>query len=189
MKRRAPTKKIFLKPHVLFNTFGSILLVAITAWSSGVFSTSIVSQLQKNADDYDQRKERLRNHQISLENRTNGLQIVNLDKQIDQEIILITLKNTYQKPITGYKLSVGIGIQYGERQNSRILPGDEFRVILPLQPELDTKGVRILAVIFDDETTDGDPLFIKQIKDRRKGASLQRERNLLLLQQAPSVNK
>lgn len=156
---------------------GLAVLLSVTAWTSDFFPSLTPSHQQSDA--YSQRKEKLRTVTIAVENRTSSLEVVSVDKFIDQNVIVMVLRNGYPRPITGYKFSVGISIDYSERLNAKwIEPGGEIKEFLPLQLGLDTEGIKILAVIFDDESTDGDPRFVREIHDRREGARIQRGRTL-----------
>ncbi len=181
-------RNIGLKKKKLFTLVASLImlgfavLLSVTTWSSD-FSPSATARNQ-HSDAYYQRKEKLRVGTIAVENRTNSLEVVSVDKAIDQGFIVLALRNRYPRPITGYKFSVGDSIEYAERLNSKwVEPGGEAKEILPLQLGLDVKGIKILAVIFDDESTDGDPQFVREINDRREGARIQRRRSVRQLKE------
>ncbi|MEN3335525.1 MAG: hypothetical protein V7641_4890 [Blastocatellia bacterium] len=161
-----------------------ITLLSVTAWSSGSFSISKSRPQQKAEELYNQRKENLQKGTIAVENRTSHLEVVSLDKHLEQNLIVLTLSNRYPRPVTGYKFSAGISIEYTECRNQPVPSGEEVREFLPLQAGLDVKGIKILAVILDDESTDGDPQFVREIKDYREGARIQRTQALRLLQEA-----
>ena len=160
---------------ILVTFLGCVALLVLVARSSGTKP----QEGRQQSDTYAQRKEKLRTATIAVENRTNSLEVVSVDKAIEQGVFVLALRNRYPRPITGYKFSVGDSIEYTERLNSKwIEPGGEAREFLPLQVGLATKGIKILAVIFDDESTDGDPRFVREINDRREGARIQRRRTL-----------
>jgi len=175
MRSIRPRKKNVFTLAAPLIVLGSVVLLSVTAWTSDFFPFSTARQ----SDAYGQRKEKLRTATISVENRTRSLDVVSVDKAIEQGVIALVLRNRYPRSITGYKFSVGDSIEYTERLNSKwIEPGGETKEFLPLQVGLDTKGIKILAVILDDESTDGDPQFISEISDRREGARTQRHRTL-----------
>lgn len=177
MRNIGPKRKNVFKLVPSLLVLGFAVLLSVTAWTSDLFPSSTARQQQSDA--YSQRKEKLRTGPIAVENRTSGLEVVSVDKFIDQGVIVMVLRNGYPRPITGYKFSVGISIDFSERLNSKwIEPGGEVKEFLPLQLELDTKGIKILAVVFDDESTDGDPRFVREINDNREGARIQRRRSV-----------
>jgi len=185
MKKIRSKKKKSAVVNVAFTVLGTTVLLSISAWSAGLFPTSMTSrQKAKDEETLSHRKENLRTATIAIENRTSGMEVVTLEKHLEQNLLVLILKNSYPKPVTGYKFSVGDSIEYTERSNHKLLPGEEVREFVPLQVGLDVKGIKILAVIFDDETTAGDPQFVKEIEDRRKGSRTQRAHALRLLQEA-----
>lgn len=182
MKTLRSGKNRYSKLNILLTVFGSFMLLTITT-SGFLSSQSSENQQRRNKDDYNQRKENLRTRAIATENKTR-FEIINLERLIDKGFIVMHLKNEYQKPITGYKFSFGVSLEYVERQNKGILPGEVIKEIQPLQLGLDREGIKMLAVIFDDGSTDGDPHYINEIKQRREGAKYQATQTLYLLQAA-----
>lgn len=183
MQNIGPTKKNVFKLVASLLVLGLAVLLSVTAWTSNFFPSSTPGGQQSDARS--QRREKLRTATIAIENRTSSLEVVSVDKFIDQGVIAMVLRNGYPRPVTGYKFSHGISIDYSERLNSKwIEPGGEIKEFLPLQLGLDTEGIKILAVIFDDESTDGDPQFVREIHERREGARTQHRRTLSLLKQA-----
>jgi len=184
MKRTRYRKKKSAVMHIAFTVLGTTALLSITAWSAGLFPTLMNSRQKASDEALSQRRQKLRTATIGIENRASGLEVVTLEEHLEQNLLVLVLRNRYPKPVTGYKFSVGNSIEYTERRNHKVLPGEEVREFIPLQIDLDVKGIKILAVIFDDETTAGDPQFVKEIEDRRKGSRTQRAHALLLLQEA-----
>lgn len=183
MINTGPTKKNVFKLAASLMVLGVAVLLSVTAWTSNFFPSSTPAGHQSDA--FNQRKEKLRTATIAVENRTSSLEVVSVDKFIDQNVIVMILRNGYPRHVTGYKFSHGISIDYSERLNSKwIEPGGEVKEFLPLQLGLETEGIKILAVIFGDESTDGDPQFVREIHDRREGARTQRRRTLSLLKRA-----
>src|SRR5262245_51715497 len=89
-----------------------ITFLGVTAWSSRSFLSSINKRQQNPEENYNQRKENLRQGTIAVENRTKDFEVVSLNKNIDKEIVVLTLRNRYLRPVTGYKFSVGDSIEY-----------------------------------------------------------------------------
>lgn len=183
MKKFNPGRKSSVV-NVSVTILGTAALLSITAWSAGFLPASTTSpQNTRGRGILNQRKENLRTATIAIENRTSAIEVVSLDKHLEQDVLVVILKNRYPKPITGYKFSVGDSIEYRERRNHMILTGEEVREFLPLQVGLEAKGIKILAVIFDDDTTEGDAQFVKEIKDYRKGSGIERNKALRFLRE------
>src|SRR6267142_2102725 len=117
------TRKSYWIVAVMLTILGSVVLFSTTTWSSGIRSTGIVRR-QEQAKTYIERKENLRSSIIAVENRTSGLEAAGVEKHLEQNLILLVLRNRYPKPVTGYKFSVGDSIEYTERRNHKLLPGE-----------------------------------------------------------------
>ncbi|HVF90675.1 MAG TPA: hypothetical protein VNH22_11460 [Blastocatellia bacterium] len=128
------------------------------------------------------RREVLSVENIAIENRTKGLTLITLEKE--SEYLIAKFRNDYDKIITGYQVSVGIGSIQTQllSESDQLLPGAIRKEILPLQVDLDKYGIKILAVIFDDRTSEGDVNSIHEMSDYRAGVKLQRLHSLALLQ-------
>lgn len=124
---------------------------------------------------------------LRIINKTSAFSVVEI-KKISDNLFEITFKNEYSKSITGFEVSTG-GMRI---QTELILSGDERQFISPgsiyqetyaAQTGLDRYGVQILAVIFDDGSSDGDSKYIKEMTDYRLGMKIERQRVLALLEQ------
>lgn len=124
---------------------------------------------------------------LRIRNRTSMFNIAQI-KKVSDNMFEITYKNDYSKTITGFEVSVG-GMRV---QTELILGGDELEFISPgktfqkayaAQEGLDLDGMQILAVVFDDGSSDGDIRYIKEITDYRLGMKTERQRVLALLEQ------
>lgn len=117
-------------------------------------------------------------------NETRSLEVVELEREGDS--IHLILKNVSSKSITGVQVQLGrVTIQ------SEFLGGDETFLAgalheryYPLQEGMDREGINILAAVFDDGSSEGNPEAVRQIKDKRLGEKTQLRRVLPLVQQA-----
>lgn len=120
----------------------------------------------------------------NLENKTSGIQVEGVE--ITDGFLTLRLTNQYQKGITGYTIGIGKDsravIDY-TIANRVIAPGqtDELKIGQRLNGN---EAIRILSVIFDDGTTDGDPAVGAELRDRRLGLRTQLKRILPLLKTA-----
>jgi hypothetical protein len=124
---------------------------------------------------------------LRIENRTSWFNIAGI-KKISDHLFEITYKNDYSKSITGFEVSIGgMRVQteliLGGDEQQFILPGNTFQKAYAAQEGLDRHGIQILAVVFDDGSSDGDIAYIKEITDYRLGMKNERQRVLALLEQ------
>ncbi len=178
------------------NTFFLILVLSILTLSAARLQASRLqessrmrSQQEALLRDWEQRKARIRAEDIKIENYAKGLSIVKLERRDDSFIAL--LRNDYPKTITRYTIAIaeeitGAEMLNGNDENLR-RPGDLWEQRFAIQMDIDTLGLKVLAVIFDDRSTDGDPEYVKKIRRWRLGMKMQRERALELVTSALAV--
>jgi len=139
-------------------------------------------------------KNSLKVEDLRVRNKTQHLYLVSIEKTPDNQILL-SLRNDYAKKITSYELSVGSKITmadyiYSEHEDG-VPPGNiiESHQAIDLDPELNAKGIAILAVMFEDGTSDGDPVHILEISQYRLGGKMQMERALNTLEKVKALSK
>jgi len=130
----------------------------------------------------------LKVERLKVTNETRALEVINIEK-LGLRDIRLTLRNGYDKKITGFQVSVGAGrvqtdLTVGGDDAYFILPGSTYQGIYAIQHETDTRGITILAVILEDGTTDGDAEAIEEVECYRLGMKMERKRVLSLLQDA-----
>lgn len=157
--------------------------ICLTLLGIGVWS-SASSRKQRSRPLEEIRKD-LVTDQIKLDNKTQGFEILRMDKT-QMGDILLSLKNNYAKRITGFQVTVGAAriqteLILGGDENEFISPGAIYEKVYFAQEGLDEQGIVVRAVVFEDGTSDGEPDFIKEIKDYRVGMKLERERVLARL--------
>jgi hypothetical protein len=180
-------KTLFLNLRFLSLTFVCLLLLGMAFW---VPSAQSERRQTKSEEDKIKRREKIISSEIRLENRTQGLIIIGLEKDIEHNHVRLFLRNDYKKAITGYKLSIGGVFQYRELMtrgyesiNSTFIQGSTRQEYLAFQPGIETSGIKVLALIFDDGTTDGDPQYVREIRHYRLGMKMRREQSLNLLKE------
>ncbi|MGA9994505.1 MAG: hypothetical protein WBP93_03770 [Pyrinomonadaceae bacterium] len=156
-------KTIFQRLHL--TTFALILALATVLgavmWSSGAKSRqpqNIASQVV---------------------NRTQSLQLIRAERNSNSTALL--LRNVSAKGIAAYTISVGeVKVEEDFVYSGNVIaPGDLYTANVPsTSPDAETK---ILSVIFDDKTGDGDPDAITATKKRRSAEKAQLTRILPLL--------
>ena len=125
-----------------------------------------------------------------VRNKTQAFQVVSVE-QIDGDYVL-TLRNGSGKDLNGYAIGFGapgskvfVELTTSERV---LAPGETAEERIPAanlragadalrQPE-----ITILAVIFEDRTSDGDPQTIAEIEQHRLGVKMQLKRVLPLIE-------
>jgi len=130
---------------------------------------------------------------LQIDNKTQAFQIIS--SEINNGIVRVSLRNGYSKTINGFTLadseSSGIQIDFTST-DSPIAPGETYQYKIPLrsiQSSLDSAEnnkfkLKVLSVVFDDGTSDGDYHAIAQMKNRRRGEKVQLARIMPLLNQA-----
>jgi hypothetical protein len=122
--------------------------------------------------------------------RTSGFQPASLTEK-DGDYILV-LKNNYGKSINGYVIGTGprgkltVDLTIGSRA---ITPGDVAEERIPIsnlrassEGGISSPSITILAVLFEDGTSEGAAPAIAEIKERRRGTKIQLKRILPLIQ-------
>lgn len=115
-------------------------------------------------------------------NRTSGFQVV--DMQVRGNQLQLSLRNNYSKNITAYTISVG-NVRAEEDfiySNRVIAPGEVYTVNTPISSS--DPSTSILAVVFEDGTSDGEASVAAAIRDRRQGEKAQLTRILPLIENA-----
>ena len=108
---------------------------------------------------------------LRLENRTSAFEVVGVEK-VGQRARL-TLKNNYDRPITAFSLSMGMGGIDVELFPEAIAPGATHVEAFTLPPTATPESVvEVSAVVFDEEMGDGDFRFLRRITERRLGKRL-----------------
>lgn len=127
---------------------------------------------------------------VKTDNKTRAFSIVNAKRRGD--IVEVEIRNDYDKPITGFQVSVGDATIQTE-----LLVGDEIRVLAPGEvtlktygapPELEERGIVVLAVLFNDHTGDGDSWYLNRLLEYRKGMKMQRQQTIQALQRVLSLS-
>ena len=107
--------------------------------------------------------------------------------EVQGDMVLLSLRNDSKKSITAFSVSSSNIVTRTELLDTDkvIVPGNTNTQLyeLPLlsKPE---SGLTVLAAIFDNGTTSGDPEFIRQIVDARAGEQAQMTRMSPILQEA-----
>jgi|GEM_PF-1803406 len=151
---------------------GSILGVRVS--SSGSFAPRKQKSSQEEIRDKLASGE-LRVENLSVKNRTRSFELVGLERSSDKEGIVLRLKNSYAKRITAFQLSIGgarTKVELVFNESEWITPGTIFELPNEAEPELDTQGIVVLSVIFEDGTSDGDLNSVRELKEYRSGVKV-----------------
>jgi len=171
-----------MKNYKLLRLSGFLLLVifmiGLPLFLGNTKPTAKISPKPIVGQEGKERLEHLRNLTLKVQTKTPALKVVNLEKDVDNEVIKITLKNKSDKVITAYDIQVGIGTVISDliteelSENNLLYPGGECIETYELQTGIETKGISVLAVLFQDKTSDGDPVYIKDMQDYRLGVKM-----------------
>jgi hypothetical protein len=156
-----------------------LTLVSLTFWITSVNPSGAFAPVQ--SDD------------VTVSNKTQAFQIISAVR--DGETVQLSLKNGYGKAINGFTISSSdtSGVQVDFTPTDEVIaPGGIYHyktsvASLRSSDSLSDKlTLKILSVVFDDGTSDGDHQAIADIKNRRLGEKIQLARILPLLRQALS---
>lgn len=120
-----------------------------------------------------------------LQNKTNSFEVVQIKTENDG--VELALKNGYTKNITAYAISVNrllsqVDFLYSEREEDQrgIAPGFVYTTNAGIDRSSNRDvaaqegiDIRVLAVVFDDRTGDGDPKSVAEILEMREGSKKQ----------------
>lgn len=178
-RRRAFTKSNFLVVTIILGCIGAL---GVTAFSP---RKQIVSFEERQRE----KRERLMRAELRVQNLTRALTVVKTEKHVDQDALEVVFRNDYEKIITAYKVAVGSGtvatecLSEQEADDASLFrPGEMRRELYPLQVDIETLGIRVLAVVFEDKTSDGLPEYVHEIRDYRLGLKLGISRVLQLIE-------
>ena len=147
--------------------FMILAVSCVTVLALGVWSSAKRPQLEKA---------------LSIINETR-LQIY--ETKIDGDELQIAFKNMYSKNINCFLIGIGdetIRTEFAYIDKV-IAPGAIYRQSYSLE-EGKADSIRVLAVMFDDGTEDGDVKSLTEIKDERLGVKMQLESILTQLNKA-----
>ena len=152
--------------------FGGLL--SLTPSSSGSRSRKQEPKLEEIRE----RKAKLKAEDIKVGNRTQSLIIVSMQKENDH--LNVAVKNVSSKIVTGYDVAVGIGTVgteclTGDDESNVVHPGEIRREVYPLQSGIEERGIAILAVMFDDGSSEGETKSIQYMQEYRRGMKMHRE--------------
>lgn len=126
--------------------------------------------------------------QFTRKNKTGALEVERVE--ILPQGVKAILKNTSAKTIDGIQLLVNGGhvqidfLGADEESYQRVLPGDVYELFLSRNVIAQPLEIVVLAVTFDDHTSDGDSDLAQEILDTRRGFNRQVKRVKPLLEAA-----
>ncbi len=162
----------------------AVLFVCVSFWGLNVWSHS--SGKTKQELTWEQKKERLNLENIKVENFTSSLTISSTEIDKHNESVTLILRNDSNKLVTGYAVTIGGGTiktecLTGANMSNVLKPEETRKEDYGLQLDIDKYGIKLVAVIFDDNTTEGVPQYVEEIQQYRSGMKIQREHALDLL--------
>ena len=177
---------------ILLLTFSCITVVSMKTFSS----SGTRQNLQKERADtiqiqLNEFREKIDLKKLNLSNKTSSLSLSKMER-VSNELIRFSLKNNSSKKINGYFISWGsktILVDYTLSDKEENIPpyGDfVLEQHIDLDPDLYSKGFSILAVVFDDGTSEGDTPYVNNILDYREGNRVQIKKAISFLEKYPS---
>lgn len=156
--------KSVLQSKFFFICFYTVTCFAILSFS--VITTPPQGAGQTTAKDF------------SITNETQLLEIIEV-KEAEGGFLEITFRNSSGKRITALKLSIGkvnITDEFISREESFIPAGAKFTKTYLRQSDLEAQGIKVLAVIYDDGSHEGNIQHTRTITDDRYGKTIQLRR-------------
>ncbi len=153
--------------------FGLVLAIGVRSSNSSLSSKPKLTQKHTQEEVSEALKSgRVKVKDLSIANHTQSFKLLGSELSEDQDGVSLRLQNRYDKKITAFQLSFGIvtlkrELIYDEKD--WIQPDQIITFKNEAEPELDSRGIEILAVIFDDGTGDGAAKAIKAIREYRSG--------------------
>lgn len=138
-----------------------------------------------------------KNNSPQIQNKTRSFEVNRIAN--NEGRVELGLKNGYKKNITAFAVSVNrliseVDFLYSELEDQNGLAPEEvytsaISVARSNNPAVAAKeglDITIIAVLFDDNTSDGDPSLIAEILDMRRGSKIQLRRIISLVNKALS---
>jgi len=134
---------------------------------------------------------------VRVNNLTRSLEVLSAEK--DGGHIKISMRNNSDQAITSYAFTFNAAPQTVEKFREEfatseaylaIVPGGVFNRELGFSPSFNEPGditLNLVAVVFEDKSSEGDPLTIRQIEDDRLGQKVQLTRALPVLERLLSM--
>lgn len=166
MKRYRPQIKLFLMPSLI------LIIIGLSAYFANQASSQGPALKLSNRTNS-------QGPPLKLSNKTNAFEVAKVE--ISSGRVRLTLKNNYNKTIAAYAISAGANTHNLRELASEDLltPGSTRKHDLQLPSEGD---ITVLAVVFEDRTSDGDATAAKEINDYRLGKKTQNDRIIPLLE-------
>jgi hypothetical protein len=178
---------ITIRKHWIFVTSASILflitilIVKISYERVSLASTDFPAE---SAKENSQNESRLNSKtDITIVNKTKNFPVVS--NEIVKDLVNLTFKNSYDKSVRGFYLTVDsdgyfADLTYSEIK-TEILPGETYSFQMPVQEFIYSNELIVQAVIFTNNSSDGDPSFVKEMQDQKRGEETQFRRGLQIL--------
>jgi hypothetical protein len=121
---------------------------------------------------------------IQIENRTQSIEVVSAERR--EGSVHISLKNNSNSAVDGLQMRVGdVAVETEFLDTDITFPaGSTHEETYPTQQDSTNRGIAILCATFEDGSSEGHPKYVKQIKDKRFGETMQTQRALVLIDQA-----
>jgi len=114
------------------------------------------------------------------------------DVEVQKYFVVLTLRNDSNRVITAFELDdSGVILRAEMISSDRVMaPGTTTTKLCGLpSPTSPENGITVLAVVYEDGTSEGDAKFVKQIFDERAGTQAQMARILPLFRDALATPK
>lgn len=130
---------------------------------------------------------------IVLDYKTQALEITRADFSSNGRLIRVAVRNVANKNIDWFRISLGNGsdieADFAFAEKSVLRPGEVYDDEYPFDSKSSLVRVTVVAVVFEDKSTDGDEHFAQLLKEKRAGQRIEVSRMVSLLKAANSAIK
>jgi hypothetical protein len=177
--------------------------VIATTWSTAK-SSQTDNHSKAIPDEISELKRSLKVENIKVTNRVKSISVVSIEKNSGNTSIVISLKNNSDKKITAYMVAAGESLTFTDYAFSEedgilsqgiIKVHEGIRIVYlkdkspHISPDLRNKGIAVLAVIFEDGTTEGAPDSVKNLIQYRLGGKSQVEQTISNLEAVKDLSE
>jgi hypothetical protein len=165
-----------MKKHRRFLQSSVILFAALTSF--GALYLSGNGWISENASrtKAQSKLEQGTNSLVKIENKVKLIEVISSEKT--DKSVQLNIKNNSNKVIKAFVLQKNEGqksfVQLSDENN--LTPGKTHLETFRLLPSDTQQKASILAVVFEDNTGQGDPIVIQELLDMRLGEQIQNER-------------
>jgi hypothetical protein len=183
-----------MKKYTSFLQGSGLGILMIILIGSALFP-GVTKTPARMAQKQEQNTQTKQNAELKVHSQTKALTVVKIEKDLENDCVKVSLKNNSDKVITSYNVGIGtadvITDLITEELDEGVLlyPGDIREEKYALQSDIELKGITVLAVLFADQSADGNPMYTKNLENYRYGVKMALEQSLGSLKSMMKLSK